>query len=728
VRFRFNAGVIAGALILVAAALAAQEPGAARDAEGAAAYNRMRDRLREGPAFVSGALNVLWAPDSQSFTYMRDGQRRRFDIATRAETVAVPDTAAPARNVGPGPELVPLANPCPMAVVDRGRQRACEASPDRKQKAYTRDRNLYLSQADGSKELAVTRDGSDTTRVKYGVASWVYGEELDQTSAIWWSPDGRKVAFYRFDESPVRDYYVTMDQTRVQSRVDTEAYPKAGTDNPIADIWVYDVATRSTKRLDVRGGRPFADDVMGHYVYGVTWASDAREIRLFRTDRRQQHLEYIGCDPSSGACRVIVREDWPTGWIENEPLVRYLTDNRHFILASERTGWRNYYLCDVDAGATAAITHLTAAEAGSIVRIDETARQFYYMARDGDSFMKWQLHRVGLDGRNDVRLTDPRFTHNVSLAPDGQHFIDVYQDHEHPPASRLVDARGDVVAELATSDLSRLRQLGLRPLEQFSYLSPDGHTRLYGTIAFPSTFDPRRRYPVLVSTYAGPESADGVPAETFTVPTATTEYGFLVVSLATRAAPGQGRRTLDELYLKLGRTEIDDLAAGVKALSERPYVDAGRVGIYGTSYGGYAALMCLLRYPDVFAAASVSSAPTDWRHYDTIYTERYMWTPQGNAAGYDAGSAMTYASNLRGRLLIYFGTSDNNVHPSNALQLIKALNTAGKSYDVQVGPDLEHSSVPFSRMMEFFVDALVSRPEAVVQGAARPASGSPRQN
>ncbi len=726
-RSRIPTGILAGALLLAATAPAAQQP---PDVPGAAAYARMRDRLREGPAFVSGAITVQWASDSQSFTYTRDGQRRRFDIAARAEAPAGPDAPPPARSVvnAPDPELFPLANPCPIAIVDRGRQRACEASPDRAQKAYTSDRNLYLSQADGSKEIAVTRDGSETTRVKYGVASWVYGEELEQTSAIWWAPDSRRVAFYRFDESPVRDYYVTMDQTRVQSRVDTEAYPKAGTDNPVADIWVYDVATRATKRLDVRSGQPFSDDAMGHYVYGVTWAPDGGEIRLFRTDRRQQHLEYIGCQPVSGTCRVILREDWPTGWVENHPLIRYLADNRHFILASERTGWRNFYLCDVASGAMAPITHLTTADAGTVVRVDERARQLYYMARDGDTFMKWQLHRVGLDGRGDTRLTDPRFTHTVSLSPDGQYFIDVYQAHDAPPASRLVDARGTVVAELAGSDLSRLHALGLRPVEQFSYVSADGHTRLYGTIAFPSTFDPRQRYPVLLSTYAGPESSDGVPGETFTVPTATAEYGFLVVSLGTRAAPGHGRRTLDEIYLKLGQAEVDDLAAGVKALRVRPYVDAGRVGIYGTSYGGYAALMGLLRYPDVFAAASASSAPTDWRHYDTIYTERYMWTPQGNRAGYDAGSAMTYADRLQGRLLIYYGTADNNVHPSNALQLMKALNTAGKSYDVQVGPDLEHSSVPFSRMMEFFVDALGRRPESVVEGAARPGTDNPRRN
>ena len=419
----------------------------------------------------------------------------------------------------------------------------------------------------------------------------------------------------------------------------------------------------------------------------------------------------------TGACRSIFRETWTTGWVENRPLVRPLNDGTRVILASERTGWRNYYLCDVRTGATTPITHLISAEAGAIVRVDENHGRLYYMARDGESFMKWQFHRVGLDGRDDVRLTDPRFSHSVSLSPDEAHFVDVYQTHDQPPASRLVDDRGGVVAELATSDLTRFEQLGLRRVQQFSYLAANGRTTLYGTIAFPSTFDPTRRYPVLISTYAGPESAEGVPAETFGVPSLVTEYGFLVVALGTRAAPGQGRRTLDELYLKLGRTEIDDLAAGVKAIRDRPYVDAARVGIFGTSYGGYAAVMSLLRYPEVFTAAAASSAPTDWRLYDTIYTERYMATPQENTAGYDAGSAMTYAANLRGRLLIYYGTADNNVHPTNALRLMQALDAAGKSYDVQVGPDKEHSAVAFTRMMEFFVTNLMARPGAVARSS-----------
>ena len=193
------------------------------------------------------------------------------------------------------------------------------------------------------------------------------------------------------------------------------------------------------------------------------------------------------------------------------------------------------------------------------------------------------------------------------------------------------------------------------------------------------------------------------------MPSAMTEYGFLVATLDSRSAAGRGKKFLDAIYLKLGVTEIDDQAAGVKSLYSRPYLDQKRVGIHGTSYGGYASILCLLRHPDVFQAACGSSSVTDYRHYDTIYTERYLYTPQENKKGYDEGSAMTYAKDLKGRLMIYYGTADDNVHPNNSMQLIQALQRAGKSFEVQVGPDQGHTAVNQNRMMEFFIENLVMR-------------------
>ncbi len=279
--------------------------------------------------------------------------------------------------------------------------------------------------------------------------------------------------------------------------------------------------------------------------------------------------------------------------------------------------------------------------------------------------------------------------------------------------------RGKVVAEVAQSDLTKFTAVGLKKAEMFTYLATDGKTTLRGIIQFPSNFDPAKKYPSLLTVYGGPASGGNTARETFITPSPLTEYGFLVLNLDSRAAPGMGKRTLDSIYMKLGQVEMDDMAAGLKALASRPYFDKGRVGVYGTSYGGYTAAMMILRHPDLVAAASASSPVTAWDHYDSIYTERYMWIPQENKEGYAAGSAMTYAGALKGRLLIYYGTADNNVHPSNSMQLIRALQQAGKSFDVQVGPDLGHTGVNQQRMMEFFIENLVVRaPKAALTTTA----------
>jgi dipeptidyl-peptidase 4 len=413
--------------------------------------------------------------------------------------------------------------------------------------------------------------------------------------------------------------------------------------------------------------------------------------------------------------------------VNSEPRMVFLSDGRRFIWESQRNGWNNFYLYDLSGKLIAPLTRSTTFEAAALVKINERTRTLFYTARDGDNPLKLQLHRVGLDGTGDRRITDPAFHHSIggcipdlgsrpeqppvplpcSISPDDKVVVDVYQTHDTPPATRLIETgSGKTIADLASSDTTKFTELGLRKAELFTYTAADGATTLRGIIQFPSTFDPSKQYPALVSVYGGPEFASLTGRETFVTPSPLTEFGFLIVNLDSRGVPGLGKRSLDSLYQKFGQAEMDDMAGGIKALWRRPYFDRTRVGIYGTSYGGYAALLELLRHPDIFAAASASSPPTDWRNYDTIYTERYMWTPQENKAGYDAGSAMTYVKDLKGRLLLYYGTSDNNVHPSNSLQLIQALQLAGKSFDLQVGPDRGHSAVNQDRMMEFFIDVL----------------------
>jgi dipeptidyl-peptidase 4 len=677
-------------------------------------------------AVQSGALNGTWSADSRTFEYEFDGKRYRFDLAAKTSIDIGAAVTAPAGRGGRGGRG--------GAGIERGRQATSAESPDGRLKAFYRDRNLWISDTAGTNDAAITSDGSDTDRIKYGTASWVYGEELAQTSAMWWSPTSTKVAYYRFDEKQVIDYNLQLDQTKVQSRNDIEAYPKAGTENPRVDLLVYDVATRTSTKIDVRDGKSFDNTVVGHYVYRVSWTADGRELLFTRTNRRQNVLELIAANPDTGATRVVLREEWPTGWVDNRPPMQFLKDNTRFIWESERNGFANLYLYDLSGKLLHPITSHTTFEVTGLVKVDEAAGVVFYTARDGDNHLKVQLHRIGLDGKGDVRLTDPKFHHTVGacmtsatttggggrgagggvtscgISPDNEHFIDVYQTHETPPATRVVDDGGKVVAEVAKSDLAKFDVLGLKKAEMFTYKAADGKTTLRGLIQFPSNFDPAKKYPVLVPVYGGPASASNTARETFVTPTAITEYGFLVVNLDSRAAPGMGKRVLDSIYQKLGQVEIDDMAEGVKALWARPYVDKTRIGIYGTSYGGYSSVMSILRHPDVYAAASASSPVTAWNHYDTIYTERYMWIPQENKDGYDNGSAMKYASNLKGRLMLYYGTADNNVHPSNSMWLIDALQRAGKSFEVQVGPDRGHSGINTDRMMEFFIENLIVRP------------------
>lgn len=654
-------------------------------------YEKISKEIRE--AVKLGTIRVTWKDNGQSLEFVRDGKLWKFDFKTKKLIEA-----------GKAQEQPPAPFGRRAGMPERGRQFTTYESPDKKFKAVYKDRNVYLVDTATQAEIPVTTDGSEKTRVKYGTASWVYGEELDQTTSMWWSPDSQKLAFYRFDEKDVPDYFLQLDQTKLYSRMDIEPYPKAGQPNPVVDVLIYDLKTKKTITVDVRDGKPFSDEVVGHYVYGVNWTKYGRELLFFRANRRQNITELVAADPETGKTRVVVREQWLPSWAENSPAITWLKDGRRFIIVSERTGFKNLYLYDLSGKLLATLTRHPF-EVVNVAAVDEKAGFVYYLARSGDNPMKVQLHRVNLQGKNDRRLTDPAFNHTVDIAPDFRHFVDIAQTHDVPPVTRLYTIEGKFVAELARSDLSRFEELGLKKAELFTFKAADGQTDLYGLLQFPSNFDPHKKYPLLVSVYAGP--ATNGARETFITPNPITEFGFLLASLDSRSAAGRGKKFLDAIYQNLGVVEIDDQAAGVRYLSQRPYVDGSKVGIFGTSYGGYASLMAILRHPDVFAAACASSPVTAWEHYDSIYTERYMWIPQENKEGYKNASAMNYVNNLKGRLMIYYGTADNNVHPNNAMQLIQALQRAGKSFEVQVGPDLGHTSVRLDRMMEFFIENLI---------------------
>jgi dipeptidyl-peptidase-4 len=267
------------------------------------------------------------------------------------------------------------------------------------------------------------------------------------------------------------------------------------------------------------------------------------------------------------------------------------------------------------------------------------------------------------------------------------------------------EALSEFEGTIAESDESDAKELGLKHAEMINFMSVDGRTPLLGLLQFPSNFDPTKRYPMLVSVYGGPNTSGA--SEVFQPASPLTEYGFLLLRLDARTASGKGRKILDSVYQQLGVAEMDDIASGIRTVGDRPYVDTTRVGIFGTSYGGTTAATVMLRHPDIVQAAVSNSPVTDYRLYDSAYSERFLGLPQTDGAAYDRAAVLSYADRLRGELMIYFGTSDDNVHPKNSLQFIQALQKSGRSFEVQVGPDKGHTSVDQKRRMEFFIQKLV---------------------
>lgn len=658
-------------------------------------YDRFERMRADIPmSIVGGAVDATWATDSKSFTFLRNGDLVRYDVAARKVVGNVT-----------GEEAEPPPTGFSRAIPARGRQFDVAYSPSGKLKAYFKDRNLRIGNIDGSSDYAVTTARSSASRTKFGQASWVYGEELGVREAMWWSPDGKKLAYYGFDESRVPDYYIAMDQTEIQDKLDVEAYPKAGVDNPIVTLYLYDLASKSSTAVDTR----FGDPALGEYVYDVRWSPNGQELLFNRTDRHQRHWQLVAADPDSGKCRVVVEEDWSKTWTENHPPVIWYSHDQpqRFLFLSERNGFQNIYRGDLGGSPLVPVTGYNSFEVQSVLRIDEKNGQIYFLARDGENPYKLQLHRINIDGSHDQRLTDPAFNHLVSIAPNGAAFVDVEQDLDTPAFTTLRDSSGRLLDTVAKPDASQFEKLGLKKVKRIVFKAADGVTDLYGYVEYPSDFDPKKKYPLLVSVYGGPES--GASSERFLFPNALTELGFLVADFDGRGTVGRGKAFKDAVYKHLGIVEIDDQAAGVKYLDQLPYVDKDHVGIFGTSYGGYASAMCLLRHPECFQAAASSSPVTDWLNYDSIYTERYMSLPKAgdNEVGYEAAAAKTYAQNLKGELMLYYGTADNNVHDANSLQLIQALQNAGKSFEVQVGPDQGHSQMISDRMWEFFIQHLI---------------------
>jgi len=659
--------------------------------------------------------DVTWIEDGSGVEFRvgtpAGAERRRFVFATGAIEPVVGDAAAegdsPRRSRGNRPA--------------RGRQADIVRSPDGAWNAVCEEHNVILKRVDGSAARAVTTDG--TFKLGYGRASWVYGEELDQDSAMWWSPDSRFLAYYEFDDRNVPDFPLPVDWTALRPRVALESYPKAGDPNPIARLRVIEVGEIASRAelASAPMGQSISVDVGSdteQYIYDIRWTPDSSALLFNRTGRRQDRLELVAADPLSGATRVVLTESQPT-FQENRPTMRFLEDGVRFIWESEATGWSQFSIRSLADDSVVALTS-GAYPALDIVQIDEKAGWFYLTAASGSVGMSAQLHRVRLDGSEHARLTVSELNHsNFSIAPNHTRFVCVAEAADTPPISTLLDMKGSILGVLAESDTSVMQELGLVAPELFSFKADDGTTDLFGILHRPAHFDPARTYPLIIDVYGGP----GVVTvrNRWSGARPDCELGYLIAQIQNRGTPDRGKAFETATYQRLGDLDLKDQADGVRALSGRPYVDGSRVGITGGSYGGYMSALALLKHPDVFKAAVAISAVTDWRHYDSIYTERYMRLPRENEAGYDQGSCVKLAAaltpelarQLGGRLLLMHGMADDNVHPNNVWQFVHALQQANIPFDMMFFPTMDHGvfgPAVRSEKWSFFQRTL--RPEA----------------
>ncbi len=633
-----------------------------------------------GPGTVA---KVVWSEDGQSVSFTSEGVRYRFDLRKPVKTEikeaekpegqpaeeARPPVTRRGSNSDSGNTGKYLGRP------SRGRQYTEVESPDGKWEAQYKDWNLVLENKATGEIVPVTTDGNED--VHYGTASWVYGEELDQNKAMWWTPDSKKILYYKFNDTDVQKFYLLRGWSKINTELYPEYYAKAGANNPIAELFIYDLESKQTIRVDIGGSGE-------EYIYGVR-SSPLGDVMLVNwTDRLQHHLKVMAIDLETGACQPIIEEKQDT-WQTNSPRMTFLKDNQRFLWPTDKTGFTHYELRGLAGELFHTVTQGDFQISSMEVHEDDQLVSFVANSSAANPYYQ-QYHLVGLDGQNQLRVTTLEYHHSdFQLSPDKQWLIARYEEVNRPPCTALYKTDGTFVTNLAETDPSSAANLA----EMFSFQSDDKQFEIYGILYKPKDFDPNKKYPIINSLYGGPGSVEFRPSYV-SRPRPECEDGYLVVKVNNRGTGGRGKAFLGAAYLRLGDIDIQDHADAIRLLRQRPYVDGDRVGIVGHSYGGFMAAMGIFKHPDVYTASVVRAGPTDWRNYDTIYTERYMSTPQLNPDGYKNGAAMTYVKDLKGKVLIMHGMVDDNVHPNNAFQLIEALDNAGISYESRFWPNGGH--------------------------------------
>ena len=583
-------------------------------------------------------------------------------------------------------------------------------SPDAKWVSYVQDFNLWVVNVATKEKKQLTTGGSE--ELLKGKLDWLYPEELSSRTAYWWSPDSSHIAYFEMDERPVTKYPI-YDMSTDIGAVENMRFPQAGEANPIVRVGIVPVTGGETRWLDTGSDTNV-------YIARVNWTPDSKHIAIQRLNRGQTRLDLMMFDSASGASSTILT-DTDKYWLNLSDDLYFFADGQRFLWTSERSGYRHIYLYDISGKLLKQLTSGDWAVTGvegfgpqstNGLVVDERHGYVYFLSNKNNA-VESHLFRVSISDGSIAQVTRTHGVHAPEIAPDESAFLDTYSSANVPPKQELDRIDGTKIAMLAENNVPELAEYHLPPIE-FTTVTADDGTILHASIIKPPDFDPTRKYPVLIETYGGPDAqivrdqwSGGLWSDIMA------QKGYIIWSLDNRGSTGRGHAFETPIYHQFGKVELADQLAGVKYLKSLAYVDGTRIGIWGWSYGGYMTLTALFHAPDVFKAGVAVAPVTDWRLYDTAYTERYMGTPQENEAGYRESSPAYFPQNLKGKLMVAHGTGDDNVHFANTALLLNHFIEAGKYPELLIFPGRGHpmSDRPaqlllFNRIMQFFLDNL----------------------
>ena len=568
-------------------------------------------------------------------------------------------------------------------VSNGGKQQVPAFSPDNNKIAFVRSNNIFYRDLITGKEIQVTTDGQQNIIIN-GIADWVYQEEFAFVQAYQWSPDGKYIAYYRFDESEVPEYTVQYF-TGLYPENYTYKYPKVGEKNAVVSIHIYEVASGNQVKVDL-------GTETNQYVPRIKWTLDATTLCVFRMNRWQNTLELLLADVTSGKTKLMYKEV-NDRCLEINNQLTFINAKKNFIWMSERDGYNHLYLGNVSDGKLTQVTR-GAWDVTDFYGMDEKSKQLFYQSAEV-SPMERYVYAISIDGKKKRRLSPAPGWNDASFNNTFTYMMVKHSSANMPADFVLYGKKGEVVRQLEDNNKlkEKLKQYPLSKKEFFSFTTSEGVT-LNGWMIKPWNFDSTGKYPVFMTEYGGPGSQkvlDQWGGSDYLFHQYLAQEGYMVACIDNRGTGARGEEFRKMTYLQLGKYETIDQIEGAKYLGTLPFVDAGRIGIFGWSYGGYLSALCMALGADIFKAG-ISVAPvTDWRYYDSVYTERYMRDGKENESGYVNGSPVTYAGKIKGNFLLIAGLADDNVHYQNTAVFIKKLYENNVQFDQMTFPDKNHS-------------------------------------